>query len=75
MLVTMKIGKYAGEVMDIEPDSARQLIADGRASVPTYGEPETGSGRTDQQNAEKSLRAGAEPVSTPVKSSNRGKRK
>jgi hypothetical protein len=34
MEVLMKIGRYAGEIRDVRPDCAREMIADGRAEHP-----------------------------------------
>jgi hypothetical protein len=34
MQVRLKTGRYAGELQDVRPDCARQMIADGRASDP-----------------------------------------
>lgn len=34
MEVRMKSGRYAGELRDVRPDCARQMIADGRAEDP-----------------------------------------
>lgn len=35
MLVRSLIGRYAGEIVDIKSDSARQMLADGRAEKPS----------------------------------------
>lgn len=34
MEVLMKSGRYAGELRDVRPDCAKQMIADGRAEDP-----------------------------------------
>jgi hypothetical protein len=34
MEVLMKSGRYAGELRDVRPDCAKQMIADGRATDP-----------------------------------------
>lgn len=34
MQVLLKVGRYAGELQDVRPDCARQMIADGRAADP-----------------------------------------
>jgi hypothetical protein len=34
MEVLVKIGRYAGELRDLRPDCAREMIADGRAEDP-----------------------------------------
>ena len=36
MLVRVKFGRKAGEIQDIEPAAARQMLADGRASEVVY---------------------------------------
>ena len=44
MLVLVNVGPQAGNIQDIEPSAAKQMLSDGRASVPQYdqgnGEPE-----------------------------------
>lgn len=34
MQVLMKSGRYAGELRDVRPDCAKQMVADGRAEDP-----------------------------------------
>lgn len=36
MLVLLNVGPRAGQIQDIEPSAARQMITDGRAEVPQY---------------------------------------
>lgn len=36
MLVRVNFGWKAGEIQDIEPVAALQMVADGRASLPNY---------------------------------------
>lgn len=36
MEVLMKVGIYAGEIRDLRPDCARQMIADGQAIDPHH---------------------------------------
>lgn len=38
MLVRLNIGRLAGHIQDIEPSAAKQMLADGRASVAQYGQ-------------------------------------
>lgn len=36
MELRLKIGRYAGEIRDVAPDVAHQMIADGRATDPRF---------------------------------------
>ena len=36
MEVRLQIGRYAGELRDVEPEAAREMIADGRATDPRF---------------------------------------
>jgi hypothetical protein len=36
MEVRLKIGRYAGEIKDVEPVIANEMIADGRATDPRF---------------------------------------
>jgi hypothetical protein len=38
MLIRIHIGRKAGEIQDVEPTAARQMLADGRASAIDYDE-------------------------------------
>lgn len=38
MEVRLRIGRYAGEIKDVAPDVAKQMIADGRATDPRFEE-------------------------------------
>jgi hypothetical protein len=66
MLVKMNIGKYKGEIRDIEPKSALGLIARGEASHPVY----------EQQPviSNDSPLAVAQPLADASKASRRGRR-
>lgn len=38
MLVRLNVGRRAGEIQDIEPSAAKQMLADGRAEAVQYGQ-------------------------------------
>ena len=41
MLVRLNVGRKAGEIQDIEPSAAKQMLADGRARVAEYDQGST----------------------------------
>jgi hypothetical protein len=41
MLVRVHVGLRAGTIQDICPEAARAMVADGRASLPNYGQEAT----------------------------------
>lgn len=41
MLVRLNVGRRAGQIQDIEPSAAKQMISDGRAAVVQYDQGNT----------------------------------
>jgi hypothetical protein len=59
MLVRLNVGRRAGEIQDIEPSAAKQMIADGRAAVVQYEQ-----GSTEDEGVSK-LAAAVDSVTEP----------